>query len=241
VVGLKGLRYAVAQEPQKGDCINDGIIKQLTSGLDTIEARGLYMAQMEVFYPQFELVLCTNYLMEIKSNDHGTWRRIRVVPFKALFTDNPVHDDPDKPYQFLIDRTLEERLSGWKEVFASMLVDIAYETQGKVRDCDEVMEASNSYRQSQDTIAEFIADQLVVDNNPNSKIPPAVITQHFKTWYENNYDRKGRPTNKELIAYMDKKFKNKVGKEWCGVRIVFDKMTSEEIDDDDIPDYAATL
>jgi len=241
VVGLKGLRMAVAQEPQKGDCINDGIIKQLTSGLDTIEARGLYMAQMEVFYPQFELVLCTNYLMEIKSNDHGTWRRIRVVPFKSLFTDNPVNDDPDKPYQFLIDRTLEERLASWKEVFASMLVDIAYETQGKVKDCEEVVAASNAYRQSQDTIAEFIADQLEVDNNPNSKIQQAVLTQHFKTWYENNYDRKGRPTNKELIAYMDKKFKNKVGKEWCGVRIVFDKITSDEIDDNDIPDYAVSL
>ncbi len=241
IVALKGLRYAVAPEAKKGDCINDAVVKQLTSGIDAIQARGLYKAEMEIFYPQFELVLCTNYLMQVKSNDHGTWRRIRVVPFKALFTDNPVDDDPDKPYQFLIDRSLEERLSGWAQVFASMLVDIAFETQGKVRDCNEVLEASNAYRQSQDTIAEFVHECLVVDNLPQSRTMPSVLQMQFKSWHENNYDRRDRPKNKELVAYMDRRFKNKVGKDWVGVRVNFEMSTGasasmDVVDDCDVAD-----
>jgi phage/plasmid-associated DNA primase len=82
---LKGVRYAVMQEPTKGDRINEGVMKQLTSGIDPIQARAPYMPQAITFIPQLKLVVCSNTMMEIKSNDHGTWRRIRVVPYKSLF------------------------------------------------------------------------------------------------------------------------------------------------------------
>ena len=233
IVQLKGLRMAVAQEPQKGDRINDGVVKQLTSGIDTIQGRGLYMAQSEEFYPQFELVLCTNYLMEIQSNDHGTWRRIRVVPFKSLFTDDPVDNDPEKPYQYKIDRSLEERLSSWKEVFASLLVDIAYKNMGKVKDCEMVMAASNAYRQSQDSIAEFIGDRTVMD--ASGSISKTELGVEFKNWFEATYGRRGGPNIKEVQAYMDKKFKKcATRKVWMGIRINYDQ-DMRSIMDDDIP------
>jgi P4 family phage/plasmid primase-like protien len=238
IVALKGLRLAVATEGRKGDCINDAVVKQLVSGIDAIQARGLYCAKMEVFYPQFDLVFMTNNLMKVKSNDFGTWRRIRVVPFMVLFTDNPVHDDPDNPYQVKIDRSIEHKLIGWKEVMASMLVDIAYQTEGVVTDCEEVLSASNAYRQSQDCLAEFINEELIQDNDPNSRITPAIVMHHFRTWYENNnYDRRDMPKTKELTAYLDKKFKRKQGKDWIGVRINFDAEQTEFIDNNDIPTY----
>ena len=234
VLSLKGLRLAVAQEPQKGDRINDGVVKQLTSGIDTIQARGLYMSQAEEFYPQFEMVLLTNYLMEIQSNDHGTWRRIRVVPFKSLFTDDPVDNDPEKPYQFKIDRSLEERLVGWKEVMASMLVEIAFVNMGKVKDCPMVMAASNEYRQSQDCIAEFIADKVIVD--ASGHISKTELTTEFKIWFESTYGRRGVPDIKEVQKYMDKKFKNGGGRKgWTGARIDYDGDLRTQIADDNVP------
>jgi P4 family phage/plasmid primase-like protien len=233
IVQLKGLRMAVAQEPQKGDRINDGVVKQLTSGIDTIQGRGLYMAQSEEFYPQFQLVLCTNYLMEIQSNDHGTWRRIRVVPFKSLFTDDPVDNDPEKPYQFKIDRSLEERLSSWKEVLASLLVEIAYVNMGKVKDCEMVMAASNEYRKSQDCIAEFISDRTVAD--VSGCISKTELSIEFKNWYDATYGRRSAPNIKEVQTYMDKKYKNcSKRKVWLGVRINYDQ-DARSIMDDDIP------
>lgn len=235
IVQLKGLRLAVAQEPQKGDRINDGVVKELTSGIDKIHGRGLYMAQSEEFFPQFELVLCTNYLPEIHSNDHGTWRRIRVVNFKSLFTDEPVDSDPEKPYQFKIDRSLEARLSSWKELFASLLVEITYKNMGKVGDREMVMAASNAYRQSQDSIAEFIADRAVMD--VSGSISKTELSVEFKNWYEATYGRRGGPNIKEVQAYMDKKFKKcAIRKVWSGVRINYDQdMRNNNILDDDIP------
>jgi P4 family phage/plasmid primase-like protien len=103
IVELKGIRYAVMQEPSKGDKINEGIMKALTSGKDRLQGRAPYMTQTISFVPQFKLVVTCNNLMEIKSNDHGTWRRIRTVPFLSLFTKNPVNNDKDKPYQYQLD------------------------------------------------------------------------------------------------------------------------------------------
>jgi len=220
LLALKAARLAVMQEPEKGAQVNEGIMKQLTSGLDPIEARGLYRAEMDVFLPQFKLCLCSNYFMKIVSNDHGTWRRIRVVPFKSLFTKDPVTTDPDKPYQYKIDYTLEERSIGWKEVFAAMLVEIGFRTQGRVTDCEAVLAASNSYRESQDYIAEFISDRLVLD--PAGVVSKVELSQEFKVWYDSTYGR-GAPNVKEVQAYMDKKFKKcSTRKVWVGARINYD-------------------
>jgi phage/plasmid-associated DNA primase len=203
--------------------------------MDTIEGRGLYMSNVEVFYPQFKMVLCSNYLMDIKSNDHGTWRRIRVIPFVSLFTENPLKDDPEKPHQFKIDVTLREKCKKWAQVFASMLVEIAYKTQGFVKDCDAVLAASNAYRQSQDYIAEFVGDRITVD--PTGAISKTDLSFEFKSWYEATYGGKS-PNIKEVQAYMDKKYKKcPQRKVWIGVKISYDRQTSNTyVEDTDVAD-----
>ena len=222
MVALKGLRYAVMQEPQKGDKINEGVMKQITSGIDPIQARAPYMPQSITFIPQFKLVVCANVLMEIKSQDHGTWRRIRVVDFMALFTDKPVNTDEHKPYQYLKIDNITEKFEQWKEVFMSMLVDKAYETNGVVKDCPVVMKSSNSYRESQDYIAEFIADRIVID--PRGTMTKSEVKAEFEVWYQGTYG-KGIPNMRDVHADMDKRFgkfteKNKC---WCGGRINYDR------------------
>ena len=59
-------------EPSKGDKINEGIMKEITGG-DPIQGRALFK-DTNIFVPQFKLVVCTNTLFEISSNDDGTWR-----------------------------------------------------------------------------------------------------------------------------------------------------------------------
>jgi len=80
---LIGKRYAVMQELSKGDTINEGIMKEITGG-DPIQCRALFKDSV-TFIPQFKLVVCTNTLFDVKSNDDGTWRRIRVCEFKSKF------------------------------------------------------------------------------------------------------------------------------------------------------------
>jgi phage/plasmid-associated DNA primase len=106
IVQLMGTRYAVMQEPSKGDTINEGIMKEITGG-DPIQGRALFKDAV-TFIPQFKLVVCTNVLFDIKSNDDGTWRRIRVCDFMSKFTDNPYTNDKfpkdNFPHQFQVDK-----------------------------------------------------------------------------------------------------------------------------------------
>ena len=236
VVGLQGLRYAVMQEPTKGQRVNEGVMKQLVSGIDPIQARGLYMQHAITFYPQFKLVLCSNYLMDIRSNDRGTWRRIRVVPFKSLFTEKPVQDDPEHPYQFKAELGIEERTAEWQEVFASMLVLKVFETEGRVKDCEIVLASSNEYRKSQDSVAEFISENVVADTAGN--IRKTELTTWFNNWLQQTYgNSKTGPSLKDVVAYMDKKYKkdpqNKV-KAWMGCRLLDDRELQEAVDDSDM-------
>lgn len=234
IVNLKGLRYAVLQEPQKGDIINEGVLKQLTSGQDPVQGRAPYSPQVVTFYPQFKLVVTCNVLMEVKSNDHGTWRRIRAVPFKSLFTETPIEGDKDKPYQFKIDRKLENKFDIWKNVFASMLVDIVYKTEGHVKDCDIVMSKSNEYRKGQDYISEYISERVMQCDD--GRIKKAELNNDFATWYSGNYGGKG-PSPKELHEYINKEFGRIHNQVWKGIRIRYETDDDDEDDisiDDDI-------
>lgn len=236
LVALKGIRYAVMQEPSKGDRINEGIMKQITSGVDPIQARAPYMTEALTFVPQFKLVVCSNEFMEIKSQDHGTWRRIRVVDFLSLFTENPVTGDRDKPYQYLLDRHITEKFNSWKEIFASMLVERAVKSNGVVKDCPMVMASSNSYRESQDYIAEFIRDKVIVD--AAGRITKTELSSEFSIWYQSTYG-KGGPSPKDVQTYMDRRFgKFEKHKAWIGARINYERdgggVVEDEEDDIDL-------
>jgi P4 family phage/plasmid primase-like protien len=234
IVALKGVRYAVMQEPSKGDKINDGALKELTSGTEPIRGRNLFSSPI-AFVPQMKLIVCTNEFMEVKTRDHATWRRFRVVDFMSLFTDNPVEGDPEKPYQFKIDRKLKERFPAWREVFMAMLVEIILRTDGHVSDCPMVMESTTKYREREDHIAEFIRDRITMD--PEGKITKTEATNEFNLWFQSNYGR-GGPSGKEVHEYLDKrlgKFKSAVGA-WTGAKIRYERDFVSVSDDFDVED-----
>ena len=221
LVMLKGVRYAVIMEPSKKDVILEGPLKQLTSGLDPIQCRALYIAKPIEFYPQFKLVCCSNVRMEIKTQDFGTWRRVREVPFEALFTENPINDDPEKPFQYLVDPSIVDKFPEWKYVFMAMLVKIAFKTGGAVSECAIVTAASKAYQESQDFIAEFIRDKIATI--AGGKIKKQELNSEFTIWYMNTYG-KGAPNPKEVHAYMDKKFgKFEKNGAWLGARIKYER------------------
>jgi P4 family phage/plasmid primase-like protien len=217
IVAMKGTRYAVMQEPSKGDRINEGILKELVSGVEPIKARAPYMLEPIEFIPQFKLVMCSNELPEIKTQDHGTWRRIRVDPFESLLTEKPVLDDPEKPYQFLLDRNIKERFEDWRQVFAAMLIEVVTKTQGKVEDCDIVLSASKDYRARQDYLSEFVSDKITRD--PKGMVRKSQLTDEFKLWFATNNGGKANP--KDMHEYMDKTFGKQRNGMWHGIRIKF--------------------
>jgi len=239
LVALKGVRYAVMQEPSKGDKLNEGVMKQITGG-DDVQARAPYMPESITFKPQFKLVVCSNQFMEIKSQDGGTWRRIRVVDFMSIFCENPVQGDREKPYQYKLDKDMKQKFSEWKEIFLSMLVQKAFETDGKVEDCPIVMKSSESYKESQDFIAEFLGDRIMAD--PKGKITKGDMNCEFSSWYESNYGKRDKPNVKDIHAEVDKKFGkyDKMKKAWIGIKLTYenDSANTSDIDINDIPDVS---
>ena len=218
IVDLKGRRYAVIQESTKGDALNEGIMKQLTSGKDQVQGRSPFALAPVSFIPQLKLVLTCNSLMKINSNDNGTWRRIRTVPFLSLFTEKPVNTDKSKPYQFLIDNTIDEKFDMWKEVFTFMLIEKCVETKGKVNDCNIVLERSKEYQKSQDYLSEFIEERIVKVDDPGKYLRKSDLNLDFKAWYSLTYD--GRPpTNKELHEYITSKFGKPVNQKWLNITL----------------------
>ncbi len=223
---LKGVRYAVMQEPTKGDRINEGILKEITGG-DDMTARALFKNTI-TFVPQFKLVVCTNVLFDIKSNDDGTWRRIRLCPYKSKFCEDPKSDDPEEPYQFLIDKNLDIKIKAWVNVFMAMLVKKAFDTDGKVRTCAAVTASSNKYRNTQDYLSEFFRDKIRPADE-DSYIKKTEVYEEFKKWYVVQHG-KNIPKANELYDYMIKKFGKITGKGWRKCRIVYD---DDDIIDDD--------
>jgi P4 family phage/plasmid primase-like protien len=220
IMQLKGIRYAVMQELSKDAVLNEGIFKELTGG-DPLLGRALYCAS-ETFIPQFSLAVCTNNPPEIKSNDDGTWRRMKRIDFIAKFiSEGEMHTD-DTPYVFQKDKSLKDKFPKWAPVFISMLVNRICETNGEVQDCNEVIAASNKYRQSQDCITSFINEKIIKDDK--SSLSKKYMNDVFKEWYQMNYGNRKSPKMSEIEDAMVKKFgaRNAKTNKWQGITIKVD-------------------
>jgi P4 family phage/plasmid primase-like protien len=221
IIQLKGVRYAVMQEPSKDAVINEGILKELTGG-DPIQARALY-SDSEIFEPQFSLVVCTNALFDVKSNDDGTWRRMKLVDYMSKFiSEGETHTD-DTPYVFPKDKSLKEKLPKWAPVFVSMLVKRAFETDGEVIDCSEVVAASGKYRQGQDCISGFIIEKIV--KAQGKTVGKQSLNVVFKEWFQVNHGNRKPPKLSELEEIMNKKFGNRnlLTNKWNNIMIKEDE------------------
>jgi len=218
VLKLKGKRYAVMQEPSKGVKLNEGIMKELTGG-DPIQARGLY-SESEIFEPQFNLVVCTNNLFDIDSNDDGTWRRIRKVDFVSKFIDDGEQHTDDTEYVYIKDKELKDKLPSFAPIFASMLVKRAFETEGVVEDCETVNKASMKYRNGQDHIAAFVGNKIEKTGIKTDKIGKRGLSEEFKIWFQQEQGARKMPKGEELFNYMDKKFGSCTNKGWLGIKFI---------------------
>jgi P4 family phage/plasmid primase-like protien len=229
IVQLKGVRYAVIQEPSKNEQINEGIMKEITGG-DPIQGRALFK-DMITYIPQFKLVVCTNTMFDIKSNDDGTWRRIRVNDFLAKFVETP-YSDPrfsreDYPYQYKMDKKLDTKFTQWVPIFMSMLVEVSFKKKGIVDDCKIVMASSNNYRDGQDYLTEFVRDRI--QKKENGRVKKMELSQEFKNWYTMNIGR-NVPKTKEIFEFMEKKFGKCRTDGWHNVEIIYEHTECNDYD-----------
>ncbi len=156
IISIKNKRFIIMQEPDEREQLNTARMKQF-SGEDIVEARGLFKDQ-ERFKITGKFFMSCNRLPPITSMDEGTWRRIRVIPFKSKFVavGSPEIDPANNIYPR--DGFLEEKMKRWRKPFFSLLVHYYktyYMTDGIKSVPKEVKRFSEEYKQAHDSFAKF--------------------------------------------------------------------------------------
>mgnify|MGYP000315209852 FL=1 len=197
--------------------LNEGAMKEMT-GDAKIQARELYQTS-STFNQMFTLAVCTNTFFQIKTQDEGTWRRLRIVEFKSCFKNPDVYSKlPEKQrnskYIYKKDPTLKDKLPIWAPVFMRMLIDRCVKNQGIVVDCDMVLEETNKYRFKQDLIGQFMQEMIVEAEGAN--LTKQEVSQQWKQWCETN-QATNTPKVSEVVEYMDSNYEKNGKNGWVNI------------------------
>jgi P4 family phage/plasmid primase-like protien len=201
-IKLMNKRFAFLSEPEDGEKINIGLLKELT-GSEEIVARGLYQESMS-FVMEAKLFLACNELPEIKGEDTALWRRIRAVDFPSRFV-----DEPQEPGEYKIDRTLPSKMRediSWRQTFVKILLEYFYKDDIKVP--DEVKVKTNEYRQENNDFFSWLDENIQYSEDPSDYIDLKTICQLFlnKTQLGPRISTKYK---KELEKYIKEKYSTK--------------------------------
>ncbi len=189
-IKLINKRFAFLSEPEDGEKINIGLLKELT-GSEEIVARGLYQGSTS-FIMEAKLFLACNELPEIKGEDTALWRRIRVIEFLSRFVDYPKEAN-----EYKIDRTLPSKMRQeleWRQTFMNILIDYYYKEN--VKEPQEIQMKTNEYRDENNDFFAWLSENL--EYNPQRAISLGEITEAY--------------TSKKLPSRMSSKYKKEIEK-----------------------------
>lgn len=154
IASLLGKRMVTAHETQEGVQLREAFVKQATGG-DTMTARYMREDFFE-FAPTHKLQLLTNSKPVVKGQDHGIWRRVRLVAYTQRFgTEEEVAANLAtrvKDLRLLEKLSTPQALSG----VLGWIVRGAIEwLRDGLREPAAVVEASERYRHEQDRVRQF--------------------------------------------------------------------------------------
>ena len=121
---------------------------------------------------------------------------------------------------------MNEKFTLWAPVFTSLLVNLAFETGGFVKDASIVTSVSDNYRATQDYLTEFAKDKI--SRKRDGVIKKTEILEEFKKWYIMQYGRNNIPNGKEITDYMNKQYGKCNRGKWHNVEINYDENSDNE-------------
>lgn len=228
---LKGKRLGVLQEPEEGEKLSVGLMKELT-GNDEITARPLFSEPI-TFKPQIKFTIPCNNLPDVPARDKVTWRRLRVIDHVIEFVDKP---DPKNSNQKKIDRSLKDKLEFLAPQFLSFLIDRyinKYKKEG-MSVPNSVSFATNMYNQDNNCLKQFCENKLETTGKKTDKISQRTLWDEFKQYHKDEHEKSKRPHQKELYAYLDttygKAINGRGGKCYSGIVFAGDDDIDESVD-----------
>lgn len=215
---LHGKRLAIAQETDEGKSLCGSMLKRLVS-TDTMVAKRLYHDPFN-FVPTHTLVLSTNHLPRVTSNDKGTWRRLEVIPFNATIKEKDTITD----YMGMLVKECGGEILQWCVEGAIEF----YNSGCIIREKPKVVEmARNEYRENEDWLQSFVTD--CVEDAVGESLLHSDVYSAYRVWAtsEGLYIRSSIMLGKALKqagwAGGDKtwlKSLNKTAKAWDNKRLI---------------------
>jgi P4 family phage/plasmid primase-like protien len=209
LVRMKGKRFVMMSEPDEGEPLSTGFMKELTSS-EKVSGRDLFQGskQMVEFDIQAKIHLACNEKPKINTTDGGTWRRLKVVDFPNKF----VHE-PKASNELPIDEDIMQKVVSkeWAECFMAYLVHLYKEGKGlqKLVPPSEVEAYTSEYKEDSDSVAKFMMDYFHELEN-NGEAPDAVnmtsIITSFREWKRSNETYNGS------VSELRKRIEEKYGK-----------------------------
>jgi putative DNA primase/helicase len=166
LIPLIGARFVRTSEPDEGQRLQEGLIKELTGG-EPLQVRALHSDFVEV-RPIFKMTMSGNHKPEIRGTDDGIWRRVMLVPFDVQIPE--AERDPE-----LVDKLFSER-AGLFNWLVEGLLDVL---ETGLRPPDAVTEATKEYREESDPIGLFLTTCCVVSGDPADALSSAELGHAF--------------------------------------------------------------
>jgi len=237
IIGLRNKRFIYMGEPDESEPLNTSRMKQFT-GEDDVSARGLFADQSK-FKITGKIFMMCNKFPAINTTDRGTWRRVRAVPFEAVFVDPDAEEKPDPAKNIhLKDYELDAKLRKWRTLFMSRLVHIYkndYLSKGIGTVPAIVMQESTKYQETFDSVGKFMNARMRQIKVGGYEADIQHIFRVYKRWYEEVGGGVGKKLSQiELYKRLSTK---------CGEPA--DKRTFKQMrlfdDDADIEEYDKSL
>jgi putative DNA primase/helicase len=193
LAGFEKTRLVTASETRAEAALAEDLIKEITGG-EAITAKALYKMPF-TYHPQFKLILSANHRPPIRHQDHGTWRRIRLIPFEVTIPKHQQRRDlPD---------VLRDELPG---ILTWAVQGCLAWQQGRqdggdgLKTPEVVLHATEEYKNDMDTIADFLRDKFVLD--ASYKVEQKRVFPMYQEWNQangNRYTMNKRNLNEALI------------------------------------------
>jgi putative DNA primase/helicase len=169
LAALRGARLVTASETEKYSRLAEALVKQVTGG-DPVTCRFLHQNAF-TYVPSFLIMVAGNYRPAILSQDLGTWRRVKLIPFEATFRGAKR------------DGTLPAQLRAEAEGILRWAVQGATEWYaGGLQEPATVSAATQDYRESEDRLAEFLEARCIRESS--ARVAPMAIRRAYAEWAE---------------------------------------------------------
>ncbi|MEU9616917.1 phage/plasmid primase, P4 family [Streptomyces sp. NPDC048209] len=162
-MALRGARLAVAEELPEGRRLN---VVQLKKAVGTAIMKARHLYQREVTWTtSHTLMITTNYLPVVNETDHGTWRRLALVPFPYTFVKEPTNPSHRKAVAGIKDRLMygkpqHQAMLAWLVAGARQW----YEAGQKAPDhVPAVVNATRQWRAESDVVLRYWNERLIPD------------------------------------------------------------------------------